>query len=177
MCLDHKACKRYLCPAPKSSFLPLERYEKLKIVDGPDLSPKEGEILIENSAIGVNFADVCIRLGVYESAKQYVGWPITPGFEVSGIVRTVGKSVRKFKEGDKVMGFTLFNGYATQVCIPENQAIPLPEKFDPIEAAGFPAVFFTAYYSLHQLVVFKKGQKVMIHSAGRGSGNGPHTIM
>ncbi len=32
------------------------------------------------SAIGVNYADCVIRMGLYESARQYVGWPITPGF-------------------------------------------------------------------------------------------------
>jgi len=34
------------------------------------------------SAVGVNYADVCVRMGLYKSAKEFVGWPITPGFEV-----------------------------------------------------------------------------------------------
>jgi NADPH:quinone reductase-like Zn-dependent oxidoreductase len=40
--------------------------------------------------VGVNYADVCVRWGVYESAKKYVGWPITPGFEFSGVVVDFG---------------------------------------------------------------------------------------
>jgi hypothetical protein len=38
----------------------------------------------------VNYADVCVRWGVYESAKKYVGWPITPGFEFSGVILAFG---------------------------------------------------------------------------------------
>ena len=41
--------------------------------------PEEQTVIVETEAFGVNYADVCIRWGLYESAKQYVGWPITPG--------------------------------------------------------------------------------------------------
>jgi len=37
-----------------------------------------------------NFVDVCVRMGLYESAKKYVGWPITPGFEFSGKILSFG---------------------------------------------------------------------------------------
>ena len=71
-------------------------YEKLQIRECPIPDPKEGEILIAVHASGVNFADCCVRMGVYRSAKEFVGWPITPGFEVSGVVMKVGGRVSKF---------------------------------------------------------------------------------
>lgn len=54
-------------------------------------------VVVKTYASGVNFADVCIRWGVYESAKKFVGWPITPGFEFSGEIESKGKNVTKFQ--------------------------------------------------------------------------------
>jgi NADPH:quinone reductase-like Zn-dependent oxidoreductase len=119
----------------------------------------------------VNYADTLVRLGVYESAKVYVGWPITPGFEVSGIVKSVGSQVTRFKSGDPVVAFTRFNGYATEVCVEEMHTFSLPKGFDLLQAAGFPAVFMTAYYALKQLFILPKKAKVLVHSAAGGVGS------
>ena len=51
-------------------------------------SPGPGEVLVEAEAIGGNYADVVVRMGLCASARTYVGWPITPGFELAGRVRT-----------------------------------------------------------------------------------------
>src|SRR5690242_15504911 len=90
-------------------------YDKLKLESLSPLVPKDNEVLIETKAIGVNYADCCVRWGVYESAKKYVGWPITPGFEFAGTVLQVGKQVSQFRNGDRVFGITRFNAYASQV--------------------------------------------------------------
>ena len=58
-------------------------HHRLQIVEFPLPVPQDHEVLIEISAAGVNFADVFIRLGLYKSAKEFVGWPITPGFDFS----------------------------------------------------------------------------------------------
>jgi hypothetical protein len=47
-------------------------------------------------AFSVNYADITIRWGLYESALRFVGWPITPGFDVSGVVEQAGAD-SKFK--------------------------------------------------------------------------------
>lgn len=145
-------------------------YEQLKIEDHPDLSPQAGEVLIDVKAIGINYADICVRLGVYESAKKFVGWPITPGFEVAGTVKSVGAQVENFQPGDEVIAFTLFNGYATQVCAPSTQVLKVPQGFSTAQAAGFPAVFFTAYHALYQQAYIPANSKILIHSAAGGVG-------
>ena len=53
--------------------------------------PKAGEVIVKIAAIGVNFADIAVRLGLYESAKKLVGWPITPGFDLAGEVIAIGE--------------------------------------------------------------------------------------
>jgi NADPH:quinone reductase-like Zn-dependent oxidoreductase len=146
-------------------------FDKLKIKDFPDLKASGKEVLIKVKAIGVNFADVCVRLGVYSSAKKYVGWPITPGFEVSGEVINVGTNCKNFKKGQKVLAFTRFNAYATQVCVPEDQVMTIPEGFSVNEASGFAAVFFTAFHALHHHVFLPISSRVLIHSAAGGVGS------
>ena len=49
----------------------------------------------------VNYADCTIRWGLYESAKRFVGWPIVPGFDVSGVIEAKGKDVTEFRIGDE----------------------------------------------------------------------------
>lgn len=145
-------------------------YNTLEFEQTSDLTAGDNEVVIDVKAIGVNFADICIRLGVYQSAKEYIGWPITPGFEVSGVVKSTGPSVKKYSVGDEVIGFTRFNGYATQVCVIEDHVLPVPKGFTLEQAAGFPAVFFTAYHAIFQNVVLQPGSQVLIHSAAGGVG-------
>ena len=59
-------------------------YNRLQVRSEPTPKPKAGEVQVQVHAIGVNYADVIVRMGLYASAKELVGWPITPGFEVTG---------------------------------------------------------------------------------------------
>lgn len=146
-------------------------YERLTLKEAVLPSIKSGELLIETAYSGVNFADCCVRMGVYSSAKEYVGWPIVPGFEVSGTVAAVGEGVSKFKVGDQVIGLTRFFGYASHVALGENFAFPIPKGLSLAEAAAFPAVFLTAYYALFELAHPRPGASVLIHSAAGGVGS------
>jgi NADPH:quinone reductase-like Zn-dependent oxidoreductase len=137
----------------------------------PVPKPDDYQILIRTHAVGVNYADICVRWGVYESARRFVGWPITPGFEYSGYVEEVGRDVRHLKPGDAVFGITLFNGYATHVCAPADLVWPKPQALDFDAAAGFLAVHFTAYHGLLQNVVIRPGMTVLVHSAAGGVGS------
>ena len=65
-------------------------YHRLQIIDFSPPDPRDKEVLVEVVAAGVNFADIFIRLGLYKSAKEFVGWPISPGFEFSGKVLKSG---------------------------------------------------------------------------------------
>jgi NADPH:quinone reductase-like Zn-dependent oxidoreductase len=146
-------------------------YEKLKLETHPDLIPSAEEVIVETLYCGVNYADCCVRWGVYESAKKYIGWPITPGFEFSGVVKKVGSKVTRWKNGDKVFGITFFNGYASEIKVHEKFLYSIPESFTPEEAAGFPAVFMTAYHALFQLVRLPEKASILVHSAGGGVGS------
>jgi NADPH:quinone reductase-like Zn-dependent oxidoreductase len=145
-------------------------YDKLKFEECSEPKAKDNLVLVKTDAIGVNYADCTVRWGIYESAKKYVGWPITPGFEFSGTVVEVGDRVRGVKPGAIVMGITRFDAYATHVLVPESQIFPLPSGFSPVEAAGFPAVYMTAYHALFQNIVIRPGMNLLVHSAAGGVG-------
>jgi synaptic vesicle membrane protein VAT-1 len=137
-------------------------YRVLRLEEHPDLIPAPGEVLVDVKATGVNYADIIIRWGLYESAKKFVGWPITPGFEFAGVVRGTG---------EKVVGVKLFNSYASQVVVKPEFLFPLPEKMSIEEGAAFPAVMLTAYHALFQNVVVRPGMTALIHSAAGGVGS------
>jgi NADPH:quinone reductase-like Zn-dependent oxidoreductase len=130
-------------------------YDRLQLETHPDPAPRAGEVLVRTEAVGVNYADCVVRMGLYESAKKYVGWPITPGFEFAG--------------GGK-FGITRFGGYATHVVVPGYQVWPIPNGWSAVQAASFPAVFMTAYYALFELAHPRRGHTVLVHSAAGGVG-------
>lgn len=145
-------------------------YERLKIQEFPDPKPGKREVLIEVYACGVNFADCVVRMGLYQSAKEFVGWPITPGFEVAGIIVDVGEDATRFEVGQKVIAMTLFGGYTTHLITAEDQVFALPEKLSFAEGAAIPAVFLTAYYALFELAHPNEKDTLLIHSAAGGVG-------
>src|SRR5205823_1553752 len=96
-------------------------YDRLTLETQPDPRPGRDDVLVRTLAIGVNYADCIVRMGLYESAKKYVGWPITPGFEVAGVVEAIGESVTDLEVGARVFALTRFGGYATHVVVPRHQ--------------------------------------------------------
>jgi NADPH:quinone reductase-like Zn-dependent oxidoreductase len=136
-------------------------FGRLSVEDSPDPVPGPGEVLVEAEAAGVNFADCIIRMGLYSSAREYVGYPITPGFEVAGTVAGTG---------ERVVAVTRFGGYATRVAVPERQVFPMPAGLSAAEAAAIPTVFLTAWYALFELARLRPGDAVLVHSAAGGVG-------
>ena len=111
-------------------------YDELVLEEHPALEPGPGEVVIETSAIGVNYADCIVRMGLYESAKKYVGWPITPGFEFSGRVKKRGHGVDDIEIGAPVFGVSRFDAYATEVRVPRDQVLSKPAGIDDATAHG-----------------------------------------
>ena len=146
-------------------------YEKLSIESFEPVKPAPNEVSIKVSAAGVNYADCIVRMGLYASAREFVGLPITPGFEVCGEVVEVGSAVNRYSPGDKVVAATLFNGYSEMVSVDQCYVFPKPNAFDDQEAAGFLATYLTAYYALYELAHPRAGQNILIHSAAGGVGS------
>jgi len=145
-------------------------YDRLVLEHARLPSPGADEVRIDVAATGVNYADVIIRMGLYASAKELVGWPITPGFEVAGTVSAVGSNVTDLQIGARVFAVTLFGGYASAVNVPRHQVFDLPDGQSFVDAAALPAIFMTAHFALHHLAHPRRGDQVLIHSAAGGVG-------
>jgi len=145
-------------------------YSRLKVEEHPSVEPAAGQVRIAVEAAGVNYADVVVRMGLYRSAKEFVGWPITPGFEVAGRIDAIGPDVTCWKVGDEVFGVTLFGGYASQVVLHSSQVFRKPQRFSMAEAAAFPAVSLTAYHAMFNLAHPRPGETLLVHSAAGGVG-------
>lgn len=145
-------------------------YDRLKLETGAVPTPPPGHVRIDVRAIGVNFADTIVRMGLYASAKEYVGWPITPGFEVAGVVGAVGAGVTDLAIGDEVFAVTRFGGYSTHVVADRALVFRRPAKLSFEQAAALPAVYMTAWYALFELAHPRRGQHVLVHSAAGGVG-------
>jgi len=146
-------------------------FDRLKIESFPDPEPKENELMVETKAIGVNYADIVVRMGYYASAKKFVGWPITPGFEFSGRVSKIGKDTTKFSVGDRVLGLTRFDAYASHVVVPQHQLFKIPDHVSFEEVGCFPVTFLTAYYALNMVVKIYPKSIILVHSAAGGVGS------
>jgi NADPH:quinone reductase-like Zn-dependent oxidoreductase len=145
-------------------------YDRLVIEQHPDPVPGADEVLIAVEAIGVNYADCVTRMGLYASAKHYVGYPITPGFEVAGAVLATGEQVTDLPPGTPVMAVTRFGGYATRLVVPRHQVFTRPQVLSPEQAAGFPAVSLTAWFALFELAHPRAGETMLVHTAAGGVG-------
>jgi NADPH:quinone reductase-like Zn-dependent oxidoreductase len=146
-------------------------YRQLAIEQHPDPVPGPDEVLIAVSAIGVNYADCVTRMGLYASAKHYVGYPITPGFEVSGLVLKCGTQVTDLQEGAAVIAVTRFNGYASRLCVDRSQVFTKPQDLSFAMAAALPTVSLTAWYALQQAAHVQAGETLLVHSAAGGVGS------
>ncbi len=139
----------------------------LQMRDAPDLQPAAGEVRVAVEAIGVNFADVMGRLGIYPDAPRL---PYVPGYEVAGRIDAVGAGVDAGRIGEEVLALTHFGGYGDQVCAPVEQVLARPAGMTVEEAAGFPVAHLTAYNALVVMAGIKPGDSVLIHAAAGGLG-------
>ncbi len=145
-------------------------YERLQLRSRPDAPLPPGHVRVRATACGVNYADCIVRMGLYSSAKEYVGWPITPGFEVAGTVAECADDDDGLSVGDAVVAVTRFGGYASEVVVPRHQVFARPAGWTDEQIAALPAVGLTAWYALEQLCRPKPGGALLVHSAAGGVG-------
>ncbi|CAM8954628.1 unnamed protein product [Rhodiola kirilowii] len=142
--------------------------EVLKWEDVEIGEPKEGEILVKNQAIGLNFIDVYFRKGVYKPASL----PFTPGMEAVGVVKAVGPGLTGRVVGDVVAYAGIPMGsYAEEQILPADKVVPVPSSIDPIVAASVLLKGMTAQYLVRRCFKVEPGHVVLIHAAAGGTGS------
>ncbi|KPK64988.1 MAG: hypothetical protein AMS21_05915 [Gemmatimonas sp. SG8_38_2] len=129
--------------------------------------PGPGEVHLRVKAVGVNFADLMMRAGLYDTVPPR---PYSPGFEVAGEIVSVGSEVSDWRTGDHVVALIRFGGYAKDVIVPAANLFHYPESLTPVQAAAIPVVFLTAWVCLFDSGNARAGETALILGAGGGVG-------
>ncbi len=120
-----------------------------------------GQVRVALAALGVNFRDVLVVLGLYPGNKP------TLGGEGAGVVVEVGPGVSGLEPGDRVLG--LMSG-RSECVVDQRLLVPIPAGWSFAEAASVPIVFLTAFYGLSDLAGLRRGESVLVHAATGGVG-------
>ncbi len=146
--------------------------KNLEMRQQPDPQPKAGEVLVRVKCVGVNFADLLQRMGLYPQGPKP---PFVPGMEVSGVVERVGEGPATpdgevFKAGEAVVALVPFGGYAEWVAVQTRHVYRVPAGMSFEDAAAIPSNYLTAYYSMFTVGNLQQGDRVLIHGAAGGVG-------
>jgi len=139
---------------------------KIKEVNIPQ--PKENEVLVDVAYAAVNFPDALMVQGLYQTKPPF---PFSPGHEVSGIVRAVGTNVENLKVGDRIYCAPSYGGFAEQIIINSNLAIPLPDSISLKTAAALTLTYGTSWHALNNLAKLQKDETILILGASGGVGS------
>ena len=137
----------------------------LQAVDRPTPVPGPGEILIRQTAIGLNFIDTYFRSGLYPMPL-----PAVLGSEGAGVVEAVGEGVSRFKIGDRAAYALGSGGYAEARVVNAERAVRIPEDISDEIAAAVMLKGMTAEYLVRQCFKVQPSHTVLIHAAAGGAG-------
>ncbi|AQA22618.1 phenolphthiocerol synthesis polyketide synthase type I Pks15/1 [Rhodococcus sp. MTM3W5.2] len=121
-----------------------------------------GQVRIAVRAVGLNFRDALVTLGMYPDPDAGLGG------EGAGQVLEVADDVTDFAPGDRVMG--TFTGIGSVVVTDHRLLVEMPAEWSFATAAAVPAVFLTAYYALADLARVRHGESILIHAGAGGVG-------
>ena len=135
----------------------------------PELQPGHGEVLLRQTAIGVNFIDVYYRTGLYPLPSL----PHVLGGESVGVVIGIGDGVDGICIGDRIgcVSSSPPGAYAEQRVIPAAKAIPIPSHIDDATAAAAMLKGLTAEFLARRITPLQRGQRALVHAAAGGVGS------
>jgi NADPH2:quinone reductase len=132
--------------------------EAMQLVELPDPEPGEGEVVIEVTRAGINFADTHVTRNDY-LAKQEL--PLIPGGEIAG----------RTPDGRRVAALVASGGYAERIAVPEAVLVPVPDGVSDDEAAGLLLQGLTARSLLRISGRLEQGDSVVVQAAAGGTGS------
>jgi NADPH:quinone reductase-like Zn-dependent oxidoreductase len=131
-------------------------------------APGEGEVRIQQRAIGVNFFDVYLRRGWIPDLLPLPG---TPGMEAAGTVLDVGPNVNGLLPGDRVAYLGPVPGaYCSVRNVPASWVVRLPAAVEDETAAALLLKGITADFLLRDLGRVQRGTRLLVHAAAGGVG-------
>ena len=129
-------------------------------------APGPGEVLLRQTAMGLNYMDVYQRSGYYP-----LDMPSGLGLEGAGVIEAIGEDVDGFKEGDRAAyGGSAPGGYAEYRNMPVARLVKVPDAVTDEQAAAVMLKGMTVEYLLNRTYQVKAGESVLFWAAAGGVG-------
>ena len=132
--------------------------EVMKYVDLPEPVPAGSQVLLDVTAIGINYADTHQTENSYLSTQKL---PLIPGMEVVG----------KMPDGSRVLALAASGGYCQKTLVNPKTVIALPDKVSDGQALAMMVQGSTAHMILKKMGQIKAGESVVIHAGAGGVGS------
>jgi NADPH2:quinone reductase len=142
--------------------------ERLRLGEMPAPRPGHGEVLVEVHAAPVNYVDLLVVGGTYQSLPVC---PFIPGKGPAGVVSALGPDVNGLQIGDHVLAMAEEGGYAELVVLHANQCYRLPPRMSFLDAASTSLVYDTAWFALRERARLAAGETVLVLGASGGVGH------
>ena len=140
--------------------------EVLKLDDVDVGDPKDNQILVRHTAIGLNYIDTYHRSGLYP-----LPLPSMIGMEAAGIVLATGPNVNDIKSGDRIAYACPPPGsYCEERLIDSDKVVIIPPGVTDDAAAAMMLKGLTAQYLIRQIYRVASGDTILIHAAAGGVG-------
>jgi NADPH:quinone reductase-like Zn-dependent oxidoreductase len=149
--------------------------EVLEVVEAPEPKMFADQVRIRVKAAALNPADLGFQAGVMDALVDSC-FPVTPGWDMAGIVTEAGVATTGFKPGDEVIGFVRgaiqrYGTYAEQIVAEPRQLARKPANYSWGQAAGLPLAGLTAYQAVVHALDIREGETVLVHGAAGGVGH------
>jgi NADPH:quinone reductase-like Zn-dependent oxidoreductase len=141
--------------------------EVLEVRKRPVESPKPHEAVVRVQTSGVSGGDPLFRAGAVPVGPKP---PFTPGFDITGIVESVGDEVTGLEPGQQVTALVKGGGNTEHIALPADRLIPVPDGLDPVLVAASTLNYFIAHQMLHRIAELNPGQRIVVHAAAGGVG-------
>lgn len=141
--------------------------EVLRVREVPDPQPGAGQVRVRVEAIGVNYAEVLSRKGLYGWAPAM---PYTPGMEATGTIDAVGAGVEGRAVGERVIVGAQYGAYAERIVVPHQQALAAIPGFSVEENAAIGVNYLTAWVALMEMARLRPSDRVLVTAAAGGVG-------
>ncbi|WP_433784114.1 quinone oxidoreductase family protein [Actinomycetospora sp. CA-101289] len=143
----------------------------LTVTDLPAPSPAPGQVAVDVTHAGVNYAEIIFRRGVVP-----VDLPYVPGIEIAGYVWELGDGVTGLAVGEPVAALTMVDGggYAEVAVTDARLVARLPGEPTDQQRAEYAATgsnTTTAFLALEQVAQLRLGEHVLVHAAAGGLGS------
>jgi NADPH2:quinone reductase len=128
--------------------------------------PGAGEVLLRQTACGLNYIDVYQRTGLYPAGDL----PAVLGMEAAGVVEAVGEGVSDWSVGDRVAYPMCQGAYAEVRIIAADKLVRLPDSISDAQAAAMMLKGLTAHYLLFRSYPVQAGDDILVYAAAGGVG-------